>query len=98
MSPLARSQSVWFLFCPSCVHIFSNMWYQSSRVSAGRAHVSMSVLSSGHVSVGGGGEGASEALQLRVAASFLPGYVGGGDRRCWVGGHRQDLGHLLPNL
>ena len=39
----------------------------------------MSVLSSGHVSVGGGSEGASEALQLRVAASVLPGHVGGGD-------------------
>lgn len=48
--------------------------------------------------MGGGSEGASEALQLRVAASFLPGYVGGGDRRRRVSGHRQDLGHLLPNL
>lgn len=58
----------------------------------------MSLLSSGHVSVGGGSEGASQALQLRITASFLPGYVGGGDRRCWISGHRQDLGHLLPNL
>ncbi len=58
----------------------------------------MSILSLGHVSVGGGGEGASEALQLWVTASFLPGYVGGGDRRCRISGHRQDLGQVLPNL
>lgn len=56
------------------------------------------ILSTGNVSVGGGSEGASKALQLGVAACFLPGHVGGGDRRCWLGGHCQDLGHFLPSL
>ncbi len=53
---------------------------------------------SGHVSVGRGSEGAFEALQLRVIASFLFGNVGGGDWHCWISSHRQDLGPLLPNL
>lgn len=56
------------------------------------------VLSSGHVSVGGGSARASEALLLRVPAPLLPGHVGGGDRRGRIGGHRQDPGHVLPHL
>lgn len=66
--------------------------------SVGDVHVTVSILSTGGVSVGGGSEGASEALQLRVAASVLPDYVGGGDRCCRISGHRQDLGHFLPSL
>lgn len=61
-------------------------------------HVSVSPLPAGRVPLGGEGEGASEALQLRVAAPLLPDYVGGGD---WCGGlgrHRQDPGPHLPSL
>lgn len=62
------------------------------------AHVTMSTFSAGNVSMGGGSEGASEALQLRVTASFFPGYVGGSHWRCWVSSHCKDLGHLFPSL
>lgn len=52
----------------------------------------------GHVSVGGGSQGASETFLLRFPAPLLPGYVGGGDRRCRISDHRQDIGHVLPIL
>lgn len=82
-----------------CWLLLANMTHGvQSLLPEGRAHVSIYLFSSGHVSVGGGSEGASQAFQLRITASFLPGDVGGGDRRCWISGHRQDLGHLLPNL
>lgn len=48
--------------------------------------------------MGGDAEGAPEDLLLRVPASLLPGYVGGGDRSCRVSSHSQDLGHVLPSL
>lgn len=65
---------------------------------SGNTHASMSVLSSGHVSVGRAREGASAAFLLRVPASLLPGHVGGGDRRRRVSGDRQDPGPVLPSL
>lgn len=61
-------------------------------------YVSVSPLPAGCVSLGGGGEGASEALQLRVTAPLFPDYVGGGDRRGGLGRHRQDPGPHLPSL
>lgn len=48
--------------------------------------------------MGGGGEGASEAFLVRVPAPLLPRYVGGGDRRRWLSGHRQDPGYDLPDM